>query len=69
MNAEYERHEHLLQLLKPKVNVGIERPGRLESVPSVTLAPVPESLAWSLEFMDPAALAHGVKELTSPLSE
>ena len=56
-------------MLKPRVDVGLEPSHALAWAHPLTLLAVPESFKWSLAIMDPATLTHGVRELTSPLSE
>jgi hypothetical protein len=69
MNAEFQTHERIREMLKPKRDVGLEAgPPSTRGHPLVLLA-VPASFDWSLAFMDPATLTHGLRELTSPLSE
>jgi hypothetical protein len=69
MNAEFKSHKQVWQLLKPRVDVRLEARDQIAWANPLSLAVVPESLAWSLALMDPAAVAHGVRELASPLSE
>jgi hypothetical protein len=69
MNAEYQSHKQVRKMLKPRVWVDLEAAAPLVWPRPLALLPVPEWLEWSLATMDPAALAHGVRELTSPLSE
>ena len=69
MNAEYQSHERVRGMLKPRVDVGLEPSHALAWAHPLTLLAVPESFEWSLAIMDPATLTHGVRELTSPLSE
>lgn len=69
MNAEYKSHKQIWQMMKPKVDVRLEAIDPLAQARPPTLAAVPESFEWPLAIMDPATLMHGVRELTSPLSE
>jgi len=69
MNAEYRSHKQVWQMLKPRVDVRLEATDTLARAQPLTLAAFPESLDWSFAIMDPMALAHGVRELASPLSE
>ena len=56
-------------MLKPRVDVWLGRAEPLAWVRPLWHAPVPDFPDWSLAAMDPSALAHGVRELASPLSE
>jgi hypothetical protein len=69
MNAEYQSHERIRQMLKPSVDIRLDAIGSLAWVPPLTLTVGLESLNWLLASMDPATVAHGVRELASPLSE
>ena len=69
MNAEYKRHKRVWQMLEPLREV---RPKVIEPFPPpapLTLPLASASFGLSLAMMDPVALAHGVRELSSPLSE
>jgi hypothetical protein len=69
MNAEYQRHKRVWELLKPKVYARVElAEPRKWTRPAVGVT-VPEFLDWYPASMDMALLAHGHGELTSPLSE
>ena len=69
MNAEYISHARVWQMLKPKLDVGLETSNPFAWAPSVSIAGVPESLDLLCSIMDPATLTHGLRELASPLSE
>ena len=69
MNAEYKRHRQIWQALKPRVDVRLERKDPWVWVRPLAPAGAPESLNWAPAIMDPAAVAHGIRELASPLSE
>jgi len=69
MNAEYESHKRVWEMLTPRVFAQLEA-----SEPSAWLRPqwgaaVPKFLDWYPGDMDLALLAHGHVELASPLSE
>jgi hypothetical protein len=69
MNAEYESHKRVWEMLKPRVSAQVEPGGPLAWAYPPTVTPVPELLRWSLANMDLAVLAHGIRELSSPLSD
>ncbi len=69
MSAEYISHERVWQMLTPKLYVGLEGSERASRSDTPTLAPVPEFLDWYPTALTLAALAHGHRELSSPLSE
>ena len=69
MNAEYESHKRVWELLKPRVFAQLEssEPGNWNR--PVAKVSVSEFLEGYLAGLDSALLAHGHSELTSPLSE
>ena len=69
MNTQYESHTRVWEMLKPRVYAQLElsEPSARTRPPAV--APVPGFLNWYSAAADPAILAHGQGELTSPLSE
>jgi hypothetical protein len=69
MNAEYISHERVWQMLKPKVYVGLEGSESETWTGAPVLAPVPAFLDWYPTALSLVALAHGHRELSSPLSE
>jgi hypothetical protein len=69
MNAEYQSHKQVREMLKPKVYARIEPREPLAWARPPVVAPVAQFLVSSLASMDPAVLAHGIAELAFPLSE
>jgi hypothetical protein len=69
MNAEYQSHKRVWEMLKPKVYARIEPREPLAWARPPAVAPASEFLGSSLARMDPAVLAHGLRELAWPLSE
>jgi hypothetical protein len=69
MNAEYRSHKQLWQALKPRVDFRLEASGPVAWKGPLPLPVLPKSLDWPLPIVDPATLTHGVRELSSPLSE
>ncbi len=69
MNAEYQRHRQIWQALKPKVDVRLEPKDPWAWARPLAPADAAASLAWAPAIMDPAAVAHGIRELASALSE
>jgi hypothetical protein len=69
MNAEYQSHKRVWEMLKPRVDAWLELREPLQWVRPLTGVPVLEFLDWYPASIDLALLAHGHRELTSPLSE
>jgi hypothetical protein len=69
MNAEYKRHNQIWQVLKPKLDIRLGTMVSLAGARPLASVGVPQSLDWPPAIMDPAAVAHGIRELASPLSE
>ena len=69
MNAEYKNHKQVWQMVKPRMDAGLEASHLLAWARPLTLAAIPESLVRFLAIMDPATLTHGIRELASPLSD
>ena len=68
MNAEYESHKRVWELLKPRVHVHLEPSEPVKWARPLAGVPVRE-LDWHPASIDLALLAHGHGELTSPLSD
>jgi hypothetical protein len=69
MNAEYKKHKQIWQVLKPREDFRLEAMEPMAWARPLVPAAVPKSLDWSLAIFDPPTAAHGISELTSPLSE
>ena len=69
MNAEYQSHKRVREMLKPRVFAQLAASEPLAWVRPQWGAAVPKFLDWYPVSMDLAVLAHGQRELTSPLSE
>jgi hypothetical protein len=69
MNAEYQSHKRVWEMLKPRVFTRLEASEPLGWARPQWGAAVPKLLAWYPVGMDLALLAHGHVELASPLSE
>jgi hypothetical protein len=69
MNAEYQSHKQTHQMLEPRMDAHPGTSGVLVWTHPLALAASLESLTWLMAAMDPATVAHGVRELASPLSE
>lgn len=68
MNAEYQSHKRVWEMLKPSVF----DPLQLTEPPTGTLQTLHTQarfLEWDSIFIEPAMLAHGYGERSSPLSE
>ena len=69
MNAEYESHKRVWEMLTPRVFAQLEASEPSAWARPLSGVPVLELLNWYPASMDLALLAHGQRELTSPLSE
>ena len=69
MNAEYQRHMRVWEILKPRLDTQLELSEPPKWARSAASVPVPGFLDWYPASMDLALLAHGHGELSSPLSE
>jgi hypothetical protein len=69
MNAEYQSHKRVWEMLKPRVFAQLEASELLAWARPQSGAPVLELLNWYPASMDLALVAHGHVELASPLSE
>jgi hypothetical protein len=68
MNAEYQSHKRVWEMLKPRVLVQLQSSELAWALPHAG-GGIPEFLDWHPASLDLALLAHGHVELTSPLSE
>jgi hypothetical protein len=69
MNAEYQSHKRVWEMLKPRVFAQLEASESLAWARPQAGVAVSKFLDWYPASMDLAVLAHGQRELTSPLSE
>jgi hypothetical protein len=69
MNAEYESHERIWEMLKPRVYAQLEPNEPLAWARPPAGVPILGLLNWHPASIDLALLAHGHQELNSPLSE
>ena len=69
MNAEYRSHKRVWEMLKPRVIAQLEAREPLTWARPQAGVAIPKFLEWYPVSMDLALLAHGQRELTSPLSE
>ena len=69
MNAEYQHHKQVWEMLKPRVYSQIEPTEPLAWACPPAVAPVPEFPGWYPASMELAVPARGLPELTSPLSD
>ncbi len=69
MNAEYESHKRVWEMLKPREFAQLESSQPRRSNHPLASVPVSESLDGFSVGLDLALLAHGRGELASPLAE
>jgi hypothetical protein len=69
MNAEYESHKRVWEMLKPRLYAHVEPSEPSAWARPPVIAPVPEFVGWYPASIDLAVLAQGHPELASPLSE
>jgi len=69
MNAEYQSHKQVWEMLKPRASARIAPSEALPRALTPAAPPWPESPGWYPASIDLVVIAHGLPELSSPLSE
>jgi hypothetical protein len=69
MNPEYQSHKRVWEMLKPRAFARLDASEPLAWARPQAGVAVSKLLDWCPASLDLAVLAHGQRELTSPLSE